>query len=388
MDVLAITPFPVFPATHGGRVRTQRLATGLARAGARVDVLFPWTPGRPLRAFCQDGVTYRSHRLPASVLPALVGDRWVSPLVALSFQPYALGPRRLLERLLRHDVVQFHFCASASWMERLAGRVPRVYVAHNVEVDYLAEQGSSAARAGPAVRRLASLERRAVAASDLVVACSDADAGRLRELYGRATRIEVLPQAAEPGGEPDRAAARDRFGIDDDELAIVFVGGPATHNRAAAALLEREILPRLRRPARLLLAGRCAGPMPPTGDPRVLRLGYVEDLRPAFAAADVAVNPTGHGTGASVKMAEFLAAGLPVVTSAAGMRGFEAYADRMTLAEPDALAAVLESLELTAARTPVEELGVERIGARLLAAYEELTSRTRGRSTTIVPSAP
>ena len=59
MRVLSILPFPVLPLTHGGRVRAYRLAVGLARAGATVDLCCPWHPAFPLRPFHREGVTIR-----------------------------------------------------------------------------------------------------------------------------------------------------------------------------------------------------------------------------------------------------------------------------------------------------------------------------------------
>src|SRR5215218_2058033 len=98
MRVLSIVPFPILPLTHGGRVRAYRLAVGLARAGALVDLSCPWHPGLPYRAFERDGITIRPFVFGANVLPALLGDRVLSPLVQLSLQPFTLGPRRLLRR--------------------------------------------------------------------------------------------------------------------------------------------------------------------------------------------------------------------------------------------------------------------------------------------------
>jgi glycosyltransferase involved in cell wall biosynthesis len=53
----------------------------------------------------------------------------------------------------------------------------------------------------------------------------------------------------------------------------------------------------------------------------VIYTGFVEDIRPYFAAADVAINPMVSGTGMNLKLLEYLAAGLPTVTTPVGARG-------------------------------------------------------------------
>jgi glycosyltransferase involved in cell wall biosynthesis len=333
VNVLAVSPFPLLPPTHGGRTRALRVATALAKAGADVDVLAPWTPGQPFRSFLRAGVAVHPHRFPASVLPALLGDRFLSPLLMLSLQPFSFGPRQRLRRLRRPDVVQFHFCAHPSWMERLRDRARIVYFAHNVETDYLLEQPGRMLTWRPFVKRLRALERRAVEASDLVVTCSESDAHRLRALYGP-SRFEIVEQLAEAPAGADRAALRAEtrraLGLRPEELAVLYVGGPASHSRTAAAFLAHEAVPGLRRPARLLLVGQCAAARRDL-DSRVLSLGYLDDLAGVLAAADVGVNPTSQASGASVKVAEYLAAGLPVVATPGGARGFERWADRMTV---------------------------------------------------------
>jgi len=102
-------------------------------------------------------------------------------------------------------------------------------------------------------------------------------------------------------------------------VAIVFVDGPAQHDRDAARLLERGLGPRLGDWARVVIAGQCSRARPAgNGGSAVRQLGYVEDLRGLYAAADIAANPVPYGSRSSVKVAEYLAAGLPVVSTPGG----------------------------------------------------------------------
>jgi glycosyltransferase involved in cell wall biosynthesis len=349
MKILVVTPFPILPLTHGGRVRTYGMATALANAGATVDLLCPWQPGLPPRSFSCDGITCHPHFFVANILPRLFSERLMSPLVALSWQPFFFGPRRRLDHLARCDIAQFHFCAHPAWMERLRVRTRVVYVAHNVEADYLRARSRDSILDGIGLRCLAALEQRAVHAADLVVSCARADAERMAELYGPGPEYAVIPQGFDVALQRFdrvelRARTRASLGIMPEDLAILFVGGPAEHNRDAVRFLEYEVMPNLKRRACLLIAGQCGDPRS-NGSQTVRRLGYVQDLRPLFSAADVAVNPVRYGAGSSVKVTEYLAVGLPVVTTPAGIRGHEDPRSRLRVAELNEFAAVLDSLE-------------------------------------------
>jgi glycosyltransferase involved in cell wall biosynthesis len=380
MRVLVVTAHPILPLTHGGRVRTMGLAAGLVRAGATVDLLCPWAPGQPWHPFVHDGVRCIPHRFITNAL-RILPNRLLPPLVALSWQPFSFGPRRRLASASSYDVVQFEFCAYAAWMERLAGVTAVVYSAHNVEQDQHRGESEEAPLLRPWAGRVAALERRAIRAGDLVITCTDADASRLAQLWG-GSAYAVIPNGFDErllSGE--RAALRERarasLGIPPEASALLFVGGRARHNQQAVEFLERHVLPRLGAGGRLMVAGACADDLPPARDSSVLRLGYVEDLRPILAAADVAVNPIAYGSGSNLKMAEYLAAELPVVTTPIGVRGFEQHLGAVRVAGLDRFAeAVVETARAPArpdgGAVDVHEISWTRLGQRLAETYEEL----------------
>src|SRR3954466_14606461 len=101
----------------------------------------------------------------------------------LSLQPTSWGPRRLLRELGSFDVHQFDFCAQAPWMDLLPPQAKVVLSTHNVEADFVSLQSRPRPLAALARQRIEALERKATVRADLVLACTDADATRLGELY-------------------------------------------------------------------------------------------------------------------------------------------------------------------------------------------------------------
>lgn len=127
--------------------------------------------------------------------------------------------------------------------------------------------------------------------------------------------------------------------------------------------------------------GGVASPREPVGDcgpatwedpalqGRVHRPGHVDDLRFVFAAADVVVNPVTTGSGSNIKLAEYLASGLSVVTTAVGLRGFEGHSDDVIVAEREGFAAAIDGAALARGqRRTVEDLSWD-LGRRLHDAY-------------------
>jgi glycosyltransferase involved in cell wall biosynthesis len=109
---------------------------------------------------------------------------------------------------------------------------------------------------------------------------------------------------------------------------VVFFGGlSAPFNRDAAVFFVNAIWPHVRREipaASFVIAGRDAGPeiraLDAVAGVRVA--GFVPDLRSLLRRSAVAVSPCRIGTGIKVKVAEAMAAGLPVVGTAAGLSGY------------------------------------------------------------------
>ena len=353
----------------------------LARAGAEVDLLFPWGPRAPWRRFRRDGIGFQPHFFVTNVLPLVMRDRIAPPLVALSLQPFALGPRRRFSRADDYDIVQFDFCAHPDWMERMDAGVRIVYSAHNVEYDYV--RGHPPGWFLPStLSRLPKLQRRAVQASELVITTTATDAALgLRELYGADVDCVEVPNGFERALlEFDRTAlrrqARSQLGLSPDQRALLFVGGNAAHNRRAAEFLARELAPRLGDDARILLVGRSSS----SGDPRAGRQAAAHGLRrgPATAARRCRCRsqPGDVGLGLEPQLLTYLAAGLPVVTTPIGMRGFEELREALTVAELDEFAgAVREPRPITGAlRARLAGWTWDSLGHRLERAYSDLLS--------------
>lgn len=166
---------------------------------------------------------------------------------------------------------------------------------------------------------------------DRVMVCSEADAVRL------AARIPGTPLAIVPNSYRPPALGRRRRPSETGPLHLLFVGNFGYFpNLDAALFLCREVLPALNRltdrEIRIDLVG--------VGDTGILAEcamlsevrvhGFVENLAPLYAAADVATVPVRAGGGTRIKILEAFAHGVPVVATRVGAEGIDA-ADRTHL---------------------------------------------------------
>ena len=323
---------------------------------------------------------------------------------------------------LRQPVGPAHDALALARLVRLARRFrPHVVHTHTAKAGFLGRQAALAVRPRPAIvhtfhghvlegyfgaaksRLYLELERALGRVSDRLIGVSEATVGDLVRL-GVAPRekFAVLPlgldlrRLAQPA-DAVRGASRAELGLGEDDVLAVFVGRVVPIKRLdlmlEALARARESEPRLRlavvgdgdeRPGLEALAERLgvAG--------AVEFLGYRRELRPLFAAADLAVLSSDN-EGTPVSLIEAAAAGLPAVgTDAGGVREVvtEDTGAVVPKGDPEALAAALVELAGDPARrramgAAARERALGRYGAeRLLrdvdALYRELSAGRPG----------
>ena len=151
---------------------------------------------------------------------------------------------------------------------------------------------------------------------------------------------------------------------------LVFSGKMSFHANVAGVLnLVERILPHIwkQRPnVQLIIAGSA----PPgivrhlARDPRIKVTGYVPDLRPFIAQAQIAVSPLPYSVGIQNKVLEAMALGTPVVASSSANAGLQTVAGRDLLVadEPEMFAeSVLRLLNDSATWKKLAEAGLEYI---------------------------
>ncbi len=354
--VLFVSGLQVHPTVSGGTLRSYALARALGRRGFAVRIhsltgrKADYLAGRPSsvdRWPC--GIAERVERGPLSLMDWAGGFVLGLPPLWLTARREAAVASGLLSRALRDGlawcdviVADFPYLAPVLRARGARGKL-RVLSTHNVE-HHLASGAGIRARMVRAVVR--EVERSAARACDVLVACCADDARAFDALAGR--DAIVVPNGVERDrfrlAAGVRARTRAALEVADGETMFLFSGSKWGPNRAAL-----DALVAMARTCGRALAAEgihvvAVGSMgaEPMRLPALTVTGRVERVEPFFAAADAALNPVAAGAGTNLKTCEFIAAGLPLLTTSFGARGFRLEDGRSAfLFHPDDLPAAL-----------------------------------------------
>jgi glycosyltransferase involved in cell wall biosynthesis len=207
-----------------------------------------------------------------------------------------------------------------------------VYDSHNVE--YLIKRkllnGTILGRI--LAKRVKNVEGDLARDCDLIFACSDDDARSFSEIYGvKKDRILVIPNGAaieemQPPASEEKEAMRKHYGFGSRFVAVFLASGGYRPNDVAAQFICQELAPQLTEIEFLLVGSVCETVKYKNKIPENVRaMGVVsrEDKIGLLHASDLAINPVAEGSGTNIKIFDYLAAGLPVVTTPVGARGID-----------------------------------------------------------------
>jgi glycosyltransferase involved in cell wall biosynthesis len=294
-------------------------------------------------------------------------------------------------------------------LEAIDADIPWIYDAFNVEADLKAGALPRSEIGQQLLADAQAIEGRAVTGAAAITACSIEDARELAFLYQRPLEhFTVVPNGTDcalavPSPE-ERHERRDRWlakwaraqgltGL--PERLAVFFGSFHPPNLAAARVIL-WLAPQLPQ-VQFVLGGTHGEAFPAHEVPdNVVFTGQVIERvkRTLLAAADVALNPVLHGSGTNLKVIEYLASGVPVVSTAFGVRGLDVGNGRhLLVAEPHEMAAAIERVfadpEAAEARARAgRALAVERydwaaLGSRLAHVAQQVRADRSHRAPTL-----
>jgi glycosyltransferase involved in cell wall biosynthesis len=370
LRVLQLSCQAPFPPDQGGKIRSLHLLEGL-REIADVDLLC--FQREPAEQAAVEALAARGLAITPVPVPAFIPRWWhhVRSVHPLLVQRY--GPTTLLEAAslplsrARYDFVIVDgpdaLLASVG-IERTKG-VQVIYQAHNVESEVyrrclaIGERSlKSRLVAAFDLLKMQRFERSRVRQFDGIIAVSSRDAATLRT-WAPGASVHVVPNGADCSHLVPLETAP-------EPGAIVFMGTLSyAPNRDAVEYFASDILPRIRRAvpsATLYVVGRQVGQLDRSlqDAPGVVFTGYVDDVRPHLARAQVVAVPLRAGGGTRLKILEAMAMRRPVVSTTLGAEGLELTpGEHLLVADrPDAFAAcVVRLLQDTATAERIADRG-------------------------------
>jgi polysaccharide biosynthesis protein PslH len=203
----------------------------------------------------------------------------------------------------------------AASLTALSRRRPVLYNAHNFESGFRHELGADAR---PRIDSLRRFERGLLQRAAETWMVSEADLAAARELCPSA-RLRYVPNVV------DVAAIKPVEHPACPQRAIFVASFFYEPNRNGLRFLLEEVFPRVwveLADARLMLVGPGLE-QPPSADPRVETLGFVDHVADAYGRAGCALVPLLQGGGTPLKLIEGLAYGLPVIATPRAVAGLK-----------------------------------------------------------------
>jgi glycosyltransferase involved in cell wall biosynthesis/GT2 family glycosyltransferase len=373
LSVAVLDMQPIDPPIGGGRLRLLGLYHDLGHDvgpgdGGPVQALYVGTydwPGPGGREQCLGpSLTERmvplsaAHFAAAEALARQAGGRTV---IDSAFHTQAhLSPDYLAAARAAAAAADVVICSHPWLWPLVRGQVDRsrqlvIYDSHNVEgllrIGLLDDGGTGSEIA----RGVVAAEYAMCREAHLILACSQADREDFVRFYGvPAARTRVVANGTFtrrilPADAAARAAARAGLGIpaEDRERKIAFfLGSGYGPNTEAGRFIAATLAPALPE-VRFVLAGGVCDSLEGVRLPPNLRLAGLisEDEKLAWLrAADIAINPMFSGSGTNIKMLDFMAAGLPILTTPTGARGIETSAPAFRVAGAGRFADALDEL--------------------------------------------
>ena len=242
-----------------------------------------------------------------------------------------------------------------------AGNLPFAYEAQDIEYllkkEYLKDTDHPIAK--EYLAKLFQVEKECCENSLFIMTCSEEDKEKLAELYHLdRNKILVVPNGVDCQAVPytdvsTRLENKRQAGLANEKIAIFMGSWHGPNLEAAEIVIETaEKCPR----TKFFLMGNMCPYFKDRNLPKnVALLGIVSEEEKAriFRLADVALNPMYSGSGTNLKMFDYMASGLPVITSSFGTRGIE-NKDLFIVAEKEGLAEAINTFDLSSMHEKVE----------------------------------
>lgn len=358
---LVLNTFAVYPPMGGGQSRMYHLYRHAAAACNVTITLLVLAPEGSAEQRLEIAPGLFEHRIPQSREQTQHGraltralDASVDDIAAI--QGFRHNPRFVAALEEYNPGITLGICAHPYLVHAMREHInaPWWYEAHNVEValkrDILAEAAAEAPAVRDALAEVENAERLACRESHDIIACAEADLAHFRTAYNLpASKGQVVPNCADLARLPyinaEQRKSWQRRLYQHAPVAL-FLGSWHGPNLEAADFICQTLAPACPEIAFMLAGSLCDHPRYQSLPPNVRALGKVSDaqLRVLLASVDVALNPMFSGSGSNLKMLDYTASGVPVLSTPFGNRGLDFTAAEVWLAEQSAFAVTLNAM--------------------------------------------
>ncbi|HIE58455.1 MAG TPA: glycosyltransferase [Hydrogenothermaceae bacterium] len=342
MNILDISPYAVYPPNAGGRLRIHYLNTNAAKFGHNVSI------------FSQDILNINEINLnyvkKIPIAPNYVEYRYIN--VFSLMVNYITGSLLRVSKILTGDILKIlrpqilykliqncnvikieHPWQFPYVFSKKPKDTPIVLVEHNAEFElynnFLTFSKDPLLKPirKPLVNIAIEKERFAVENAHIIFTVSEEDKNKLVKEYGiNKSKFYVIPNGVDiskfcPISPENKEDLKKSMGFEGRKI-ILFSGSRYPPNEEAVhKIIEFSKKLKNQKDIIFLIVGTVGTLFKDKKYPNVIFTGYVNDVTKYFQIADIAINPMLSGSGTNIKMLDYMASGLPIITTKVGARG-------------------------------------------------------------------
>jgi glycosyltransferase involved in cell wall biosynthesis len=338
MNLLQVTHFPVYPPKRGGEHRKHGIVKSFVQAG---DIVNRFAQAVDVNEFKLTN-TYETIEIDEGYYEyhnknPVHSIHRANLLVGLPYLFHGATLRiwkpKILKKLVKDaDVILVEEPWQLPAVNEYAKQTPIVYSSHNVEA--VKFRPESYPRTGNWLQKVMTHnEKKAVEKADLLICVSEDDKCEFQNEYNVQCPVCVAPngvyESAIREHNPENGQpVIEKHEIGRESFVGLFVGsdyGP--NNDAVEQMIELlEAYPDKFANFHFLIVGSVSDTITDPPD-NVTAAGFVDDIEPYYDAADIAVNPMRFGGGTNIKLFDYFARSLPVVSTPFGIRGIDSGED-------------------------------------------------------------
>jgi glycosyltransferase involved in cell wall biosynthesis len=337
-NIVLVSGNRIAPAATGGQVRSISIARALARIGHSVHIFSiagrredyggdSLGRGVTMERVIEPRLKESTHLgLTFGVMQSLARRLDYPRIWQHHLLSRGMVPKRLKQALGEADIVlsDLPYCPPipGPWRQK-----PWYLISHNLEHKLL-EQGS--ARQQRFADWMRNVEGAAPQTYTDILSCAEEDQ-TFFQAHDKRSRLKV--PIVRCGVDPRlyvfapemRPQIRTKLGLTEEDRVLIFSGSGFAPNVEAFAQIKEFCRAEADFMARNRIYFLVVGSVSPQAcrDGALIVTGPVPEVLPYFAASDAGVNLVTRGSGSNVKLFEYLAARLPVISTPFGVRGTE-----------------------------------------------------------------
>ena len=348
MKILDVSPIGVYPLTGGGQKRIHNINIEISK----YHQIFLFSQGIryfelkfPLKSWItRINHNYMEYRFTSYLDISL---KFILSLISRYFSVIysdkilkLYDPKILKNKTIECDIIKVEYPWQFSYIfDKKPKDTPIILVEHNAEFElYDKLMNHNNLILSKSIKKLLisiaiEKEKFAVENADIIFTVSEMDKNKLIKKYDvKKSKFYVIPNGVDvsrftvPTLTEKNRYKRQIIG-DPNKKVILFVGSLYYPNIEAVKFIIHKIAPEVfkhHKNSLFLIVGSVGNYFKNISlNKNISITGKVEDIVPYFKIADIAINPIISGSGTNIKLLEYLASGIPTITTPFGIRGID-----------------------------------------------------------------